>query len=348
MITTRKTKKFLNSEEKLQIIEDYKNNDSFKNLAKKYNVGKTTIWKILKNIPKHKQYNYLSLEQKFQIKDQYENTNIGLIELTNKYDTTQRTVLRILKNTPKKGHRITEIDEEYFKIINSSDKAYFIGFFTADAHIRVEQNRKSTQLRINAEDIEIIENFNKFSNSKYQITYKTIKNKSNSLSKTCGITLSNTIFTNNLINQGVIPEKSTILDFPKHIPDELMGPYIRGLIDGDGGWHYYNNSTKLCLFFCSPVKSFIEQFQLYLCNKLELKKLKIYNIPSNTCYSIKFCGDLKCLKLYKFLYEDDGPFLKRKHKRATLYFQNKGLIPITNQYCNDTTPYHTKPKMAGE
>lgn len=290
-----------------------------------------------------KKYVYLTPEQKFQIIQEYTNTNIGLKNLYEKYNVSESTILKILKDVPKKGHYLTKINENYFENIDTSDKAYFLGFITGDGHIKTEKYRTTLQIgAIKSTDVEILHLFNKYTQSDYNISY-TKSYKNNTCSELSVLHISNQNFTKKLISQGVTQSKSKNIDFPKHIPEYLMPDYIRGLIDSDGGWHYVGkNNSSISLFFCSSVKNFIEEFQNFLFSKLELNKPKIVNIHKKSkCFSIKYYGNLKCLKLYNYLYNNEEvPFLKRKHKRISLHLQKHNLIPKTNRYDNDTTLYH--------
>lgn len=341
----RKTYVYLSEEAKQNLRNEYLTTDlKIDDLATKYNVNRTTIYGILKKVPKRKKifkkYNRPTAEQKRQIIDDYQNTDMGLKELQEKYNVVERTILRALKNIPKKGPILTKINVDYFKIIDTPSKAYFLGFIAADGHIAVEKYRTTLQIGIKKTDIEILEYFNSDIGSEYSIV-ESKSYKNNTYSEICSLHISNQEFTNNLINQGVTSEKSKTIKFPSTISDNLMCHYIRGLIDGDGGWHYVNNKKGIGLSFCSSVKSFVEEFQSFLSSKLGISKLKIITkTKNNSCFSIKYCKQSDILKLYHYLYNNKGPFLKRKHKRVALHLQNKNLIEKTNEYDNDDTPYH--------
>lgn len=339
----------------MSFLEIAKNLKEIKEIKQPNNTANEKYDDLLKNIDlsntnqildRHFKRGYkesVSDEIKSLIYHDYKNTNLMLGEIVKKYNVCQRTVLNVIKGLPKKGKRLTKIDENYFKAIDTSDKAYFLGFIIADGHIRDSESTKQCEITIHQQDKEILQIFKQCLNTDYPINDKISHNKkTNTYSQLCRINLTNTRFVDNLISQGVTHDKSKELKFATNLPDHLMCHYIRGLIDGDGSWDIVDQGRTLRFWFCSPVKNFIEDFQNYLISKLDLGRVKIITNPANTCYSFAYGGNQQALKMYNFIYNSGGPRLKRKHKRATLHLQHRGLIPITHEYDNDITPYHAE------
>lgn len=57
------------------------------------------------------------------------------------------------KRTGKTGKRVYKVDEDFFKCINTEEKAYILGFICADGHI--EKDRLN--ITVSIKDIDILE-----------------------------------------------------------------------------------------------------------------------------------------------------------------------------------------------
>lgn len=127
---------------------------------------------------------------------------------------------------------IYKVNEDYFKKIDTQNKAYFLGMLYADGnvtdcgHVRIE---------LAAADKHILEDlkkeieydgpllFRKSDNPKHQDKYSLSINRVSMMKDLCNI--------------GCVPAKTAIIKFPSNdiVPTELMYHFIRGFYDGDGG-----------------------------------------------------------------------------------------------------------------
>lgn len=145
---------------------------------------------------------------------------------------------------------------------------------------------------------------------------------------------------NDLLNLGLIPRKSQIIDLPtkEQVPEHLMHHFVRGYLDGDGCIYSFksNCNVSICV---SKIMG------------LTMKKLikEVLNINSAVRYSpgiynLDISGRTQCLKFLDWIYEDATIYLDRKHEKylamknyvyinAKLYqiiFNNGVEIKITN------------------
>ena len=129
-------------------------------------------------------------------------------------------------------------DINYFKVINTEEKAYWLGFIYADGCI-TSDIRQQLIIELCKQDRIILERFidcingnNKIYENKY--SYR--------------LSICQKDFTNNLLNKGVFPKKSLLLEFPSTdiIPTQLIRHFIRGYFDGDGciSCNQYYNKTQ--------------------------------------------------------------------------------------------------------
>ena len=135
-------------------------------------------------------------------------------------------------------NKIYTENENFFKKLDTPEKAYILGFFYADGcnHDKSKiddgynhQNCISfTQLE---QDLDILEQI------RHALTcnrpFKEVIQKTNSKKK-YSLDIISDQMSADLSRLGAIPAKSLVLTFPKFIPDSLMPHFIRGYFDGDG------------------------------------------------------------------------------------------------------------------
>ena len=207
-------------------------------------------------------------------------------------------------------------NEDYFEIIDSQEKAYFLGFIGADGCLfKTTKKYKQNILRITIQknDIKILELLKRelqtskpiYTNNKYAILeissdklFNDIKNKKISCRKTYGNCIAN-------------------------VPDKYMIALIRGYIDGDGCIGKNNSQSDIGNISIAGYKNNLDIIQDFLlkyniigCFIKDNRKYKTneFSMPfgaltySNRC--MKYC-------LLKLLYENSNNFyLDRKYEIA--------------------------------
>lgn len=154
---------------------------------------------------------------------------IYLLDIAEKHGCSQDTVSRIVKLFGLS--RIGNFDDKFFDIIDTEEKAYWLGFLTADGCVGNKNNEISIALSI--VDIMQLIKFNKSLRSDHKISQGIKKDGK----KTCRTSLSSKHMKNILIDYGITPNKSfncEPIKIPEVVPYELERHYWRGLIDGDG------------------------------------------------------------------------------------------------------------------
>lgn len=239
---------------------------------------------------------------------------------------------------------VTTYNEHFFDVIDTSEKAYFLGLMYSDGctwhtehtgkygNILYEYN---TSISLQEDDKDILERFRKALSWTHPLIYKkstSVTRKAQYMVRVCGQRMHD-----NLLKWGCVEKKSLILQFPTFLSDELMSHFIRGYFDGDGC--IWNGKRKKMLVNDPKCKSgvrerivhnvkfhftgcidFISGLQQYLIDKVGFKKNKL-NIYHRDYQSDKNCmmeysgrGNIK--KLYDFMYKDcDNLYLKRKKEK---------------------------------
>ena len=190
--------------------------------------------------------------------------------LAKKYLVSDTTIRRILKLTstnmrsagiPRRHH----FNRRIFSDIDSSDKAYWLGFLFADGSV----DWISRIMNITLIDKDHLVKFQEFLGSDYDIKF--IGNRN-----IYSLTISSIDLVKDLIKNGCLTNKSKRLKYPS-IPSGFDRDFIRGYFDGDGCWS--TNFQKGYFYFdivsCSlPILEGIQQRIVKECN---LNTHKIYH-----------------------------------------------------------------------
>ena len=249
-----------------------------------------------------------------------------------KYGINKKTLKRYLSDrnieTPNM-HGAKAINEDVFDIIDSEEKAYWLGFLYADGYVGTKDNRIGLSLAL--KDISHLEKFKSFLEwdgeisviQDHQFGTKDCHNKAGDIIYSCRIVVQNQKLHNSLIRLGCVPNKSLVLTFPteEQVPKKFIIPFIRGYFDGDGTLGLYPHSKKNPRLEESLIivgtKPFLEGVQKHLGLGYLIQKRNCNQLTYRLGYST-----LKAFYVAQTLYED-----------ATIYLDRKYNI-YTNQYCH--------------
>jgi hypothetical protein len=242
----------------------------------------------------------------------YVNLNINSVSLSKEYNVKPSSICRLLNKNNiiiniSKSHQKYTINSNYFKNINSEKKAYFLGLLYADGCLH--SNRKSINLSLIEDDVDIIEEFK--NELQYNGNIKTIYYNNKGYKNQKLININNMSIYNDLITLGCIPKKSLILQFPNsnQVPNEYLHHFIRGYFDGDGCIGK-TNGQKYVSFL--GTYNFLEKLKEYLTLNCKLNNIKIQKTKSKAfVYQIR--GNLQISRIFNFLYNDSKIYLNRKY-----------------------------------
>lgn len=143
----------------------------------------------------------------------------------------------------KEANRHYHFNTRFFETIDTEEKAYWLGFITADGTVSHKINTLSISLAYR--DIEHIKKLQTVLGSEHKLYISYNKSPaSDTMCKYARLSLSSIDLVSDLVTHGVVPNKSLIVKPSPHIPDELLRHYWRGVLDGDG-WitHSISRST---------------------------------------------------------------------------------------------------------
>jgi DNA-binding CsgD family transcriptional regulator len=284
----------------MNIVEQYESGKSATKISKETGIS---LHKVLKQL-KHegvKVYNKQN-EIKWDVNEfvSLYNKGYSLVEIGKQFNLSTATISNALKKINFKvvnKQNITKFNENVFDVIDTEEKAYWLGFIYADGY--VSSSRNTFELSLALKDINHLIKFAKFMS--YE---KNVKNDD----YRCRFYVVNKHFKQTLINLGVIPNKSLILTFPNssQIPHNLVNHFIRGYYDGDGTILTKETSKVKLRVSLLGTESFLNS----VLNTIEIDK-KLYQTTSNVKYFSLEIKDSE--KFLKFLYKDTTVYLDRKY-----------------------------------
>lgn len=210
-------------------------------------------------------------------------------------------------------------DSHIFDVIDTEEKAYWLGFLYADGCIMKIDNNYKLSLAISSNDIKHLEKFKEFLNTNAPIH---IYKSSGFCSKYCRIQLTDKHLCEQLIRKGIYIRKTEILTFPYFLEESLIKHFIRGYVDGDGciTYHINKNTSRMvfALKICST-KEMLIGIHNYLPRKnkkdIALEKRVKNNINN---YSVSYGGNNQVNNMLNYLYGNANIYLDRKYERYLL------------------------------
>lgn len=210
-------------------------------------------------------------------------------------------------------------DYHYFDIIDNEEKAYWLGFLTADGWINRNDNINSGTVGIELQysDINHLKKFNKSISGNYRITDRwrkcPISTDPDKLNHLCIIRIFSIIMYDALSKLGFSSEKSYNIKIPK-ICDDLYRHYLRGFYDGDGCLSVSNN--RLSVAFCTVSESLKNDIiDLVKKNNIDIKDYSYICKNGTTMYRPEVTKNMEKLKLLDYMYKDATIYLDRKYKK---------------------------------
>lgn len=216
-------------------------------------------------------------------------------------------------------------DDNFFKEIDTEEKAYWLGFLYADGYINNKRKYGNYKVGITISESDKV-HLEKFKNA---IHYTgNIKTYSPSLSKNsykgtknyCRILITSSTMAEDLINKGCFVNKTDSLIYPSYdiVPKELEKHFIRGIIDGDGSLIITNllkeNVHKDFELSFTGTKNMCQGILRFF-NKENAVLSKRHKDKDNDNFSFSIGGNKQVLRLVTLLYKDATIYLDRKYEK---------------------------------
>jgi hypothetical protein len=218
----------------------------------------------------------------------------------------------ILKRNPDyNSRRRYSIDEHFFDSIDTEEKAYILGYLTADGCIKSKPGE--IKIGLSVKDIDILEQMRRAMKNEKPLKIVTKPSYAfGSEDKAAVMIISCAKMYRSLESCGFSPQKSKHEVFCDKVPKHLYHHYIRGIFDGDGWFSYtLKNGTKEVGFGMG--QSILDSIRNVFCEIGVSEKYTVSPYKKIFRYRITSTEDVK--KIFDYLYKDATIFLKRKHDK---------------------------------
>jgi hypothetical protein len=249
-------------------------------------------------------------------------TKLGVDELLKMLPN--RTRKAIQERASKLNEKYLVYDENYFERIDNNEKAYWLGFLYADGYVSTGYRWGIELAKI---DYNHLQKLVKALSSNIKIRERTRSNNGY-----CSIFFKNKKMYNDLVRNGVVPNKTNIVEFPDKsiLPDKFIRDFIRGLFDGDGcytfnkikrvrkdrGGRIYDYISKE-INFVSSSEIFIDKIREIIFQECGLKFKKSIDKRSGL-YCLRIHSKVDMLRFINYIYPQDYDYiyLDRKYEKA--------------------------------
>lgn len=279
-----------------------------------------------------------------KLKEYYFEEKLSAKKTGNLLGVSESFVNKQIKNLGLKKRTNGESNRKFseiriFETIDTEQKAYWLGYLFADGCLYNKEHtvkgKKYFQAHISLTSIdkEIIDNFKKFMGCSTISKPKIVK-KGLSLKKSIYYiaNFSSLDLYNDLINKGMLEQKTYNLRPPKNIPDRLKRHFIRGYFDGDGSVYISKRGKNITITsqfigskdFCQWIRNELE----FLPNNKGIYKEKrtkhddLYYLRINKKNSKKF---------YQYIYKGATEYMNRKKNKFDNFFKEKGSTTIISE-----------------
>lgn len=243
----------------------------------------------------------------------------SVLSLSKQYNTNTHQIQSILDlyNVPKISQmkRFNPLFiEDYFKVIDTKEKAYWIGWLLTDGGVSKKNDIEISLVAGDKDILHLLENDLHIQNKVKPFNNEYVR-----------FSISSANMCKDLKQYGIIPNKTLTLNLPKNIPEEFETHLLRGMFDGDGGFttgvatRFYKHRNKS---YTKPYQELsftgtydmCEHFQHILCKHTGAPHKNI--TKNHSVYRVRWSNKDEILAICRVLYMDCGQhFLRRKHDK---------------------------------
>lgn len=216
-----------------------------------------------------------------------------------------------------------KLNENYFELIDSEEKAYFLGLLYADGYINEKLNL--VDLTLHQQDKEILDRL-------ANILYPDGRPLKIIREKYLRLVVNSKKLVNDLKRHGCFQKKTFNLEFPINIENNLIRHFIRGYFDGDGS--VYENNGTLNISIVGTI-DFLNEMKKMLMKNCNLNDTMFdYRHPErkNNIRALRYGGNIIINRIYHYLYDNSMIYLKRKKTKFVDILKNKSYFCDKTKY----------------
>lgn len=263
----------------------------------------------------------ISRQQQKQAIDAYLGSNITITEIATKYQVTPSAIGGMFrrKGVPIRSdarYRKYSFDVDKFDIIDTEEKAYWIGFLLGDASINANNN--ALYLELSQIDRPHIEKFCRFLSANHPIKPKR--------KDCCVVVISGKAFVSKLSQYGIVRAKSKTTKTPK-IDHLFLTDFYRGILDADGWITEHKmvaRNPQHEFGFSSGSEVLLMEIKKWLITKIGHfdAKIVLRQRTGSSVYQLVIGGNRNFKKLVDLFYPTPCCCLNRKYEKAHRFLVN--------------------------
>lgn len=305
--------KTMNTEQIKKVVELYHDNKSSRQIAKETGISATQVRRLLKAGGIQAKTNKKSLEEERLIFDSY-TLGESSESIAKRLAISPRTVCSIIKRLGGEIRPSTEnkrkyaINKEFFKKIDSEEKAYALGFMYADGNIH---NRLSFfNIMLHKKDRDVLDMFNSW----IYVSENRVEQCNDE--RYVNFRVSSVEMVNDLIRLGCVPAKTFKLNLPYWLANDrdLFRHFVRGFLDGDGCISVQKSGRVRVVF--TGYNQFLLQLKLAIENQCSVS-IDIREVKPKVA-DLVIGPQSSTRNFLHWLYDDSNVFMNRKKEKCEL------------------------------
>jgi hypothetical protein len=226
-----------------------------------------------------------------------------------------------------------KVANNYFDNIDNSHKAYWLGFLWSDGYVwkRIRKNSIEYGLKLDVSEVDydLLVQFKKDLNILTDIKkYKPYKNTFSTKYGICRCSYYNKLMVETLMNKyGIIPHRTDINMLLNYIPQQYERDFIRGVLDADGSFTFYQStdkkgyqSNKFTVSFggTEDLLTFIWQHlkdNNIIFSQSRPQLYKRHKERDGVYFDLRLCGGKQAKAILSYLYDNTDIYLPRKYQK---------------------------------
>lgn len=323
----------LTDEEKRVIVELYNSGWPINHIAKRLGRNDSTVGRFLKREGYETPGRHAKISRIHWTKDEVETiirlyteeglTTEQLAQLYSHRTSCPETIGNLLKRhgvtLRPRGVPAKLTRHDYFSVIDTEAKAYFLGLLLADGSILCNKAGipNSVVISLVHHDAYVLEKFREEVGSSNTLIFDERPGRKPMVV----LRLSSQVMAKDLAKYGIVPKKTYVdLSLPNIAP-ELMRHFIRGVFDGDGTVYTYHQGNWLQLTYGFYGNyHFLVELRDFLVAELGLAHRKVFNKGSVALVYFSRKHDVSAF--YHYIYDDATIYLERKRRIFDEYLAN--------------------------
>ena len=209
-------------------------------------------------------------------------------------------------------------DHTFFSSIDTEAQAYWLGFVAADGYVSGsnKDSKDALVVHLQWQDRDHLYRLRDALQSTHPV-----KEYHYSYGDIAKLFIRSEQLTQDLAQYGIVPAKTFTVPWPD-FSDALLIHFLRGYVDGDGGFHIHELKNHYT-FELTSNRGFVEPCQQFLMRMCHVSQTKLFQRHSSPIFTLRYNGRLGIARIAELLYTNATIFMPRKRDAAMLISKNR-------------------------